>query len=146
METYSSEAQLRMTNPHRSKCPTALLVAVLLGGTALALGPAPSASAGQLTNEDIKQSSNELQQYGNRSNGDSSSRRSRGGDHTLTTAPAAEVDNSREKACQNTDNKPPFCKGEAVPFEFSPGIGLGVLGLFFGGAQLRRHWKRRQSG
>jgi len=34
---------------------------------------------------------------------------------------------------------------EATPFGFSPGMGLGALGLLYGGAQLRRRWKRKQA-
>jgi len=34
---------------------------------------------------------------------------------------------------------------KATPFGFSPGMGLGALGLLYGGMQLRRRFKRRQA-
>jgi len=34
---------------------------------------------------------------------------------------------------------------EATPFGFSPSVGLGTLGLLYGGVQLRRCWKRKRT-
>jgi len=68
-------------------------------------------------------------------------------DFTSAGVDVTQVKYAQVELASGDNPGPDFTLGsiKATPFGFSPGMGLGALGLLYGGMQLRRCWKRQQA-